>query len=105
MVAGKGHEKVQDYGAFKKFFSDKDCILKYIRRKNKYLNNDIKLNILKEISQNKKISTTRKIKKASINSKDIKKGDIFFAIKGKNKDGNNFIYEKRLNRCFFGGRK
>ncbi len=93
VVAGKGHEKIQDYGAFKKFFSDKDCILKYIRRKNKHLNNDIKLNILKEISQNKKISTTRKIKKASINSKDIKKGDIFFAIKGKKKDGNNFVNE------------
>ena len=34
-----------------------------------------------------------KIRNGSINSKDIKKNDLFFAIKGKNKDGNKFVKE------------
>ena len=34
-----------------------------------------------------------KVKSASINSKEIKKNDIFFAIKGKNKNGNLYIKE------------
>ena len=33
------------------------------------------------------------IKKASINSKEIKKNDIFFAIKGKKNNGNLFVKE------------
>ena len=93
VVAGKGHEKVQDYGKYKNFFSDKDCIQKYINKKNKELNKDLKLNIINDIRKNKKISFKGKIRNASINSKEIKKNDIFFAIKGKNKDGNKFIGE------------
>ena len=34
-----------------------------------------------------------KINKASINSKNVKKNDIFFAIKGPKKDGNNYSDE------------
>ncbi len=93
VVAGKGHEKNQDYGSYKKKFSDKECILKYINKKNRLLKNDLKLNILNETSKNQDIYLKTKIKKGSINSKDIKKNDIFFAIKGKNKDGNKFINE------------
>ena len=93
IVAGKGHEKVQDYGKYKKYFSDKECILKYIRKKNRFLKKDLKLNILNEILKNKNISMKTKIRNGSINSKDIKKNDIFFAIKGKNKDGNKFVKE------------
>ena len=33
------------------------------------------------------------MKKARINSREIKKGDIFFAIKGIKNDGNKFISE------------
>ena len=93
VVAGKGHENIQDYGKFKKFFSDKDCITKCIKKKNSNLKKDLKFNILKEASKNKKILIKNKIKKASINSREIKKNDIFFAIKGKNKDGNKFVHE------------
>ena len=93
IVAGKGHEKIQDYGKNKRLFSDKNEILKNIKIKNKNLSNDIKFNILKEISETKSISVKTKINKASINSKEIKKNDIFFAIKGKNKDGNLFVRE------------
>ena len=35
LVAGKGHEKTQDYGKKKLFFSDKDVILKIYKIKNK----------------------------------------------------------------------
>ena len=35
VVAGKGHENIQDYGKLKRFFSDKNIILKSIKKKNK----------------------------------------------------------------------
>jgi len=93
IVAGKGHENIQDYGKNKRLFSDKKKILDNIKIKNKDLFSDIKLNILKEISNSNNISLKTKMKNASINSKEIKKNDIFFAIKGKNKDGNLFVKE------------
>jgi len=93
IVAGKGHENIQDYGNNKKLFSDKKEILKNIKIKNKDLSNDIKLNILKQMSESSNISLKTKINNASINSKEIKKNDIFFAIKGKNKNGNFFVKE------------
>ena len=97
IVAGKGHENIQNYGKNKKLFSDKKKILENIKIKNENLFTDIKLNILKEISGSNNISFKTKIKNASINSKEIKKNDIFFAIKGKNKDGNLFAKEA-INR-------
>jgi MurE/MurF fusion protein len=93
IVAGKGHENIQDYGKNKKLFSDKKEILNSIKIKNQNLSNNIKLNILNEISGSNNISLKTKINNASINSKEIKKNDIFFAIKGKNKNGNLFIKE------------
>ena len=93
IVAGKGHEKIQEYKKTKKLFSDQQEILKNIRFKNKTLSSNLKLNILKELSNSKNISSTLKIKNISINSKEIQKNDIFFAIKGKNKDGNLFVKE------------
>jgi len=92
LVAGKGHEEDQDYGNYIKKFSDKKIILKYIKRRNKYLSKNWKVNILNEEFKNQ-ININSKINKASINSKEIKKNDIFFAIKGKKKDGNFFINE------------
>ena len=93
VVAGKGHENTQDYGKNKKFFSDKKEILKNIKIKNKHLSNNIKLNILNEASRSNNISLKTKINNASINSKEINKHDIFFAIKGKNKNGNLFVQD------------
>lgn len=93
IVAGKGHENIQDYGNSKNFFSDKKCILKNIKQKNKYLLKDLKLNILKEESKQNHFSLKTKLRQASINSKEIKKNDIFFAIKGKKRDGNQYLKE------------
>ena len=92
LVAGKGHEKIQEYKKSKLFFSDKDVILNSIKLKNKNLSDDLKLNIIKEQSKSK-ISNKLIINNISINSKTLKKNDVFFAIKGKKNDGNKFIKE------------
>ena len=60
LVAGKGHEKTQDYGNKKLFFSDKEIILNSIKLKNKHLSNNIKINILEDLS-NKKFPKNFKI--------------------------------------------
>ncbi len=91
VIAGKGHERIQDYGDYKKFFSDKNIVQKCIKIKNKNLSKNLKLNILQELVKKNYINLKTKTRNASINSKEIKKNDIFFAIKGKNEDGNNFV--------------
>tara|TARA_B100000787_G_scaffold154192_1_gene128891 strand:- start:10562 stop:13408 length:2847 start_codon:yes stop_codon:yes gene_type:complete len=93
VVAGKGHENTQDFGKIKKLFSDQKEILRNIKIKNKNLSTNLKLNILKELSNSNNNFKKLKFKNASINSKEINKDDIFFAINGKNKDGNLFIKE------------
>ena len=54
LVAGKGHEKTQDIRGQKVFFSDKKIISDSIKIKNMNLNNNFKLNIIKELSGSKK---------------------------------------------------
>ena len=93
LVAGKGHEIYQEYKGKKKFFSDKKNILKEINIKNKKLSKNWKINILNEKCNLNSSAKELKINKASINSKSIKKNDIFFAIKGLKKDGNNYADE------------
>jgi MurE/MurF fusion protein len=89
VIAGKGHEKTQDYKGKKKFFSDRKEILKSILIKNKTLFKDIRLNIIQE--RTKFLPKNIRLNKSRINSREIKKNDIFFAIKGGKKDGNNFV--------------
>ena len=93
VVAGKGHENIQDYGKIKNFFSDQATILKNINIKNKNLSTNLKLNIIREKIENINFSINTKINQASINSKEIKKNDIFFAIRGKRNNGNLFLKE------------
>ncbi len=92
LVAGKGHEKIQDYGKKKFYFSDKKIILDSIRLKNKSLSKNLKLNIIKEQSNNNSLKNLS-IKNISINTKTLKKNDVFFAIKGKKLNGNDFVFE------------
>ena len=100
LVAGKGHEKMQDYGRKKLFFSDKKIILKSIESKNNSLSKNLKLNIIKEESKSN-ISNKLFIKNISINSKTIEKNDVFVAIKGKRINGNKFVSEALQKKTSF----
>ena len=82
MVAGKGHENYQEYFN-KRFFSDSECIIKNIKHRNNKLLNDWKLNIVAEKTKQKIFKKNQKINLASINSKDVKKNDVFFELKEK----------------------
>ena len=93
LVAGKGHEIYQEYRGKKKIFSDKKHILKEINSKNSKLFKNWKANILNEKCNLSLVNKKLKINKASINSKNIKKNDIFFAIKGPKNNGNNYADE------------
>ncbi len=93
LVAGKGHEKFQQYGSKKIIFSDKLIINQEIKKKNNKLFNDLKLNILNENCGLKKINKKMNSKNILINSKKIKKNDIFFGLKGKSNDGSKFADE------------
>ena len=92
LVAGKGHENYQEYYK-KRFFSDRYFILKRIKYKNKKFSNNWKVNIINQNLDKTIINNKSVIKKTSINSRTIKKNDIFFGIKGKKLDGNKFANE------------
>ena len=95
LIAGKGHEDYQEY--LKKFkFSDKKYILKFIKIKNKILSNNWKTNIINNQLNKKKLKPFE-ANEASLNSKNIKKNNIFFGIKGKNKDGNKYADDALKN--------
>ncbi len=91
LVAGKGHEKTQDIGNKKIFFSDRQVILNAIKYKNNNLSDNLKLNLVKEATKIKKLPTSITLKTARINSKEVTKNDIFFAIRGKKNDGNKYV--------------
>src|SRR6056300_448463 len=93
LVAGKGHEKTQEFTNKKIYFSDKEEILKSIKIKNNVLSKNLKLNLIKNLSKKKINLKNFNINNICINSKELKKNDIFFAIKGKNNDGYDFIGE------------
>ncbi|MDA9701820.1 UDP-N-acetylmuramoyl-L-alanyl-D-glutamate--2,6-diaminopimelate ligase [Candidatus Pelagibacter sp.] len=99
LVAGKGHEKTQDFGKKKIYFSDKKIILDCIKLKNTSLSKNFKINIIKELSKTKNKIPLVKADKLRINSKEVNKNDIFFAIKGKKNDGNKYIGEAFKNKA------
>ncbi len=97
IVAGKGHENIQIVKNRINVFSDKSVIKKNILMKNKFLSNNLKKNIFLEECNNDNLRFNNGSFKGVINSKEIKKNDIFFAIKGKKKDGNNYIKDAYRN--------
>ena len=91
LIAGKGHEEQQIYKNKKIKISDRKIInkLKKLRKsfqkKQNYLQN--KLIVKKLFGVDKKINFNG----LSIDTRTIKKDNLFLTIKGKKRDGNNFI--------------
>ena len=92
VVAGKGHENFQNYGKKIIKFSDKKIIKKTkvnIKKLNQtelddYHNSKILSRIIKT-------KTQYNFNGVSIDSKKIKKRNLFIAIKGKSRDGHNYV--------------
>ena len=92
LIAGKGHEEKQIYKNKVLLFSDKKIIRKtkikskkISRLKQNYLSNKL---LLKKILGTEKQVNFQGI---SIDTRSIKKGNLFLAIKGKKNDGNKFV--------------
>ena len=93
LVAGKGHEKIQDYGNKIINFSDQK-VIKEIIRKNRfsYKQNNWSNFVVKKAFNNTGLKNLN-YNGVSINSKTTKKNNLFFAIKGENVDGHKFVKE------------
>ena len=89
LVAGKGHETIQDYGKKIIKFSDKKEIKKIVK-KIKHSKKPISWHqgISKKVFNN-----SLDYRSVSIDSKKIKKNSLFFAIRGKNNDGHDYVKE------------
>ena len=96
LIAGKGHEDYQDYGKKKFKISDFKIVKKlkvnknYFKKKINMYQNNLLLN---EIVNRKLIKSFNGV---SIDSKSVKQGNLFIAIKGKNNDGHDYIKEAIL---------
>ena len=88
LVAGKGHEKTQDYGKKIINFSDQK-IIKQIIKKNKFKKSFYEDFLLNKALRKKDIKNV-KYSGISISTKTIKKDNLFFCMKGKKTDGHNF---------------
>ncbi len=92
LVAGKGHENFQDYGDKVLAISDRQ-IIKNLKINKKIINKRdrnylFNSKILNSVFKDDKFYKANGI---AIDSRNVKKDNIFLAIKGKNNDGNNFI--------------
>jgi len=99
LIAGKGHETTQTYGKKIITISDKKIIKnireKKIQLKKKNYNKNFNAGIIKKLIKKNKI----KFEGVSINSKQIKKNNLFIAVKGKNYDGHVFVKEALKNKA------
>ena len=93
LVAGKGHENKQDYGSKIINFSDKKIIKEIVKKKKFRFKKNIDSNFILKKIFNKKMIRDINYNGVSINTKNIKKNNLFFAIKGKNTDGHNYVKE------------
>ena len=91
LVAGKGHEEIQDYGNKVKKFSDKKIIKKIINKKKFFPEKSSHQYFLLKKIFDKKFIKNINYDGVSINTRTIKKNNLFFAIKGKNNDGHEFV--------------
>ena len=91
LIAGKGHETYQDYG--KRIFKMSDKIIiknTNTKKKHKFKNLNYQWNskILNQVLSNNK---EYQFNGVAINSKEVKNNNLFIAIKGKNKNGHDYV--------------
>ena len=93
LIAGKGHEEKQIYKNKVIKISDKKIIKKINLRSKTLTVNDFNLfqnnTILNKILGKMKLNFNG----LSIDTRTLKKNNLFLAIKGKKFDGNNFVYD------------
>ncbi len=92
IIMGKGHETIQNYGDNIFSVSDKQ-IVKNLKVKKQNFNSKkqnfhFNCTILNKIIKNRKF---KKISGVAIDTRDLKKNNLFLTIKGKNNDGTSFI--------------
>jgi len=92
LVAGKGHENKQDYGRKILNFSDKKVIKEIVSKNKFYFKNENNSNFLLRKVFNDDLKNIN-YDGVSINSKTVKKNNLFFAISGKKTDGHNYLEE------------
>ena len=101
LVAGKGHETIQIYKNKILNSSDKAIIkkinIKHIKYRKKNYNQILNAEIMYKLIKKNNI----KFEGVSIDSKTIKKKNLFIAIKGKNHDGHSFVKEALKNKANF----
>ncbi len=102
LIAGKGHETYQHLGKKIIFSSDKKIVnnfkppkIFFDKKRNLLFHN---AKILKKVLKTKKNHFFNGV---SINSKKVKKNNLFIAIKGKKNDGHNFLNESIKNGARF----
>ena len=97
LIAGKGHESTQDYGNRIINFSDKKIIKKIISKDFLYKKNSNYQNLLLQKTFSRNSLNFPNYDGVSINTKSIKKNNLFFAIKGKNTDGHKYAKDAIKN--------
>jgi len=101
LIAGKGHETTQTYGKKIINISDKEIVKKInkkkLRLKKKNYNKIFNSEIIKKLIKKNRLE----FEGVSIDSKQIKKNNLFVAIKGKNYDGHVFAKEALKNKANF----
>ena len=92
LIAGKGHESQQIYKKKTISISDKKIVSNFNYKSKKLSNKQLTFlqnkKIIKEIKKNTKIEDFHGL---AIDSRLVKKDNLFLTIKGKNHDGSNFI--------------
>ena len=93
LVAGKGHEKTQDYGKKIFNFSDEKVIKDIVKKRKKFIKKNYWSNYIFQKTFKNQGHKNINYNGVSISSKSVKKNNLFFAIKGKKIDGHRFVRE------------
>ena len=99
LIAGKGHETTQVYGKKIINISDNDIVKNINEKKIKFNKKNYNKIFNAEIIEKLLKRNNLKFEGVSINSKQIKKSNLFVSIKGKNHDGHFFVNEALRNKA------